>query len=320
MKRLFTLLTSFALIANASAQTIWNTGSFTFTKTVAFQQDCITPSVCLTRGSNSVIYNEVTENYLDGDGNCSWTPGNTTWAYGNIANWNTLTYQNLYTLNNCTPPSMVNQPMVLHIMPADIYLQLTFSLWAGGGTGGNFTYTRTTGPAPLPIHLTAFNVEQKNNNCVLSWTTESEVNNKGFDLERSADGKTFESIAYIPASAALNTTNSYNFTDESPYNGLNYYRLKQVDLNGDVTYSWVVKTSIKSGNINIYPNPSTNVVNIKSSNGFISWKLANNLGVIVKAGTSTDKEIYIRNLPSGMYMLTIIDNEHNVLVKRITKL
>lgn len=74
MRKLFTLL-MITSCCHANAQIIWNSGTYTFNKTAPFQQDCITSNVCLTRGPMSVIYNEVTENYLDGDGLCNWTPG-----------------------------------------------------------------------------------------------------------------------------------------------------------------------------------------------------------------------------------------------------
>lgn len=318
MKRLFTFFSGLLLITHASAQTVWSTGSYTFTKTAPFQQDCITPGVCLTRGSQSVLYNEVTENYLDGDGNCDWTPGNTTWAYGNISDWATLTYQNLYDLNGCTPPSMVNQPMVLHIMPDDIYLQLTFSLWAGSSSG-NFTYTRTT-QIPLGIKLNSFEVKQNNGNCMLDWVTASEKDNKGFYVERSHDGRNFETLGFVSATANAAAVSAYTYTDAKPYYGFNYYRLKQVDYDGQYDYSWIVNTSVTNESIKVYPNPATNVIRLESAgSGSGSWKLSNAVGTSVKTGTLSGKEINISELPPGMYILTIMEGQ-SVTVRNIVKL
>lgn len=132
---------SFATL-NANAQIIWDQGSLTFTKTTPGQSDNISGYTHLTRGSNGPLYNAVYES-SQVYGSCSYNPTNTEWAYGNISDWNTLTYQDLFCLNNRYPPSMVNRPMVVHLIQENIYLQLTFTYWQATG-GGNFTYTRTT--------------------------------------------------------------------------------------------------------------------------------------------------------------------------------
>lgn len=214
---------------------------------------------------------------------------------------------------------MVNQPIVLHIMPDNIYLQLTFTLWAGGGSGGNFTYTRTT-QSTLGIKLNTFEVKQNNGNCILDWETSSEKDNKGFYMERSNDGRNFETIAFVSANANVVSGSKYTYTDEKPYDGFNYYRLKQVDYNGDYEYSWVVNTSVKSSSVNVYPNPATDVIHLQT-NGLNagSWKLSNSIGHFLKKGSLSEKEINIKELQSGMYILTIFDGQ-NVTVKNIVKL
>lgn len=124
------------------APIIWNSGSLTFTKTAPGQQDCITANNCLTR--ITVLYNSARET-VSGNQGCTYVgPANTEWAIGNIANWNTLTYRRLYSVNNCSPPGMVGVPMVLHLISEDIYLQVTFNSWQSAGS--NFSYTRSTGP------------------------------------------------------------------------------------------------------------------------------------------------------------------------------
>ncbi|QBZ98730.1 nidogen-like domain-containing protein [Flavobacterium sangjuense] len=129
------------LTAGPSNPNIWNAGSLTFVKTVAGQTDNITANTHLTRGNSFPLYNAITEASAPA-GNCNWTPGNTEWAYGNIADWNTLSYQYLWPMIGCYPPGMVNQPMVVHLISENIYFQLTFTFWQAGG--GNYTYTRTT--------------------------------------------------------------------------------------------------------------------------------------------------------------------------------
>src|ERR1043165_2910681 len=97
---LFLFLIAVSFVSNA--QIIWNTGSFTFNKTAAGQQDCITSQTCLTRVT--VLYNSVCET-VSGNQTCAYLgPCNTEWAIGNIANWNTLTYQRLYAALPCPGP------------------------------------------------------------------------------------------------------------------------------------------------------------------------------------------------------------------------
>jgi hypothetical protein len=130
--------------------TVWNTGSFTFAKPPG-TQDCITPQTCLTR--ITVLYNSVTGT-VSGHQPCpGYTgPSNTEWAYGNISQWSTLTYNKLFNVNACSPPSMVDHPMVLHLISENIYLQVTFTSWFSADSG--FSYVRTTAAAPTQASIT----------------------------------------------------------------------------------------------------------------------------------------------------------------------
>lgn len=209
--------------------------------------------------------------------------------------------------------------MVLHIMPDDIYLQLTFTFWAGGNSGGNFTYTRTTG-TPLGIKLATFEISQHNGNCMLQWATSSEKDNRGFYIERSNDGRSFETLDFVSAKAGAQQGSAYAYTDLKPHNGINYYRLKQVDLDGRHEYSWLVNTVVKTEDINVYPNPATDVIYLKTKETKTgSWKLSNALGTTVKRGSLSFKEINISELPAGMYLLTIMDGQQ-VTTKNVIKL
>jgi hypothetical protein len=128
---------------SANAQTIWNAGSFPFSNTSGVGTDNITAQTILTRAASGPIYNSACQGAPGGAG-CSYTgPCNTQWALGTIANWSTLTYQNLYTANGCNPPGMNGQTWVCHLIAEDIYFQLTW----GPYNASNFSYTRTTGPS-----------------------------------------------------------------------------------------------------------------------------------------------------------------------------
>jgi len=123
--------------------TVWDAGSLTFTKPPS-SSDCITAQTCLSR--ITVLYNTVTgtvSGHLPCPGYLG--PTNTEWAYGHISQWNTLVYDKLYNINSCAPPTMVNQPLVLHLISENIYLQVRFNFWNSGSS--SFSYARTTAAA-----------------------------------------------------------------------------------------------------------------------------------------------------------------------------
>jgi hypothetical protein len=108
----------------------------------------------------------------------------------------------------------------------------------------------------------------------LTWTTTSEKNNNYYDVERSADGKTFEKIGQVKGSGTKTTKSSYTFLDENPLLGLNiaYYRLRQVDFDGTSTTSNVISVEQKARGkgLKVYPNPSLdNWVSIELSDNTV---------------------------------------------------
>ncbi len=122
---------------------------------------------------------------------------------------------------------------------------------------------------PVAVTLTSFKGERQGSKNILTWTTATEQNNKGFELQRSANGENFTTISLVNTKAingTSNTTLAYNHVDEKPFSGNNYYRLKQIDKDGKSTISGVVL--IKGIKVNalivssIYPNPAKNLLNI----------------------------------------------------------
>ncbi len=89
----------------------------------------------------------------------------------------------------------------------------------------------------LPIELISFNAMCKNGSVLLTWTTASETNNNYFTIERSRNGKDFESIAYVTGAGNSKRLNKYTFNDDASMSGNLYYRLKQTDYNGHFSYS-----------------------------------------------------------------------------------
>lgn len=97
---------------------------------------------------------------------------------------------------------------------------------------------------PLPVELVSFNAKYDNKQVVVRWATASEKDAANFSVERSSDGKNFSSVALVPAAGTSATRREYEATDRSMRSGLNYYRLKQTDLDGTFTYSQVIPVQV----------------------------------------------------------------------------
>ena len=87
----------------------------------------------------------------------------------------------------------------------------------------------------VPVELNSFNASLVNNNIILDWTTASELNNQGFEIEQSFDNENFNQIGFVPGFGTTTETKSYSFTVSNASAGLNYYRLKQIDFDGTET-------------------------------------------------------------------------------------
>ena len=111
----------------------------------------------------------------------------------------------------------------------------------------------------VPVELTSFIGSIVNGNVLLNWTTATETNNSGFEIQRSSDRINFNNIAFVPGFGTTTERRNYSYTDNSANSGKYYYRLKQIDYNGAFAYSDIVEVEVKTPtefalNQN-YPNP-----------------------------------------------------------------
>lgn len=140
-----------------------------------------------------------------------------------------------------------------------------------------FTFGSRSAANPLPVELLTFDAKLNGDKVDLIWTTATEVNNDYFTVERSKNLDQFIEIARVKGAGNSNTTNNYQITDNSPLEGLSYYRLKQTDFDGAFTYSQIVpvtyskvkiisdKPGLFSGVI-VYPNPGAGLFNVNFEN------------------------------------------------------
>ncbi len=163
--------------------------------------------------------------------------------------------------------------------------------------------------AILPVNLISFKAEKYDGSTLLHWETASEINNRGFTIERSSDGQRWTALEFIDGSGNSNRLNSYNYMDKSPLLSSNYYRLKQVDFDGKFDYSSIVMVEFDSKEKNIislYPNPANEKIFINNVNQeSYMVEISNQIGEIVMK-QEVNSSIDISNLQSGIYFIKIL--------------
>jgi len=176
----------------------------------------------------------------------------------------------------------------------------------------NFT---TPAGAALPVALLDFTASTDNKKVRLAWKTANESNNNRFEIERSTDGNSFIKIGEIPGRGNSSSTQEYNFTDEQPVSGKNFYRLKQVDGDGRFKYSDTRLALFDDpGKFVIYPSPvlRSGVIGIYLKNqvrGLLKIAISDMSGKIVYSETKnnpgTNFSIKV-NLAAGAYVVKLM--------------
>ncbi len=144
-----------------------------------------------------------------------------------------------------------------------ISTQYSFYVYEYNGTATAKTYLipgASTYTTTLPVKLVSFTGIKENSNAVLSWQTASELNNEGFEIERSSSGQLFNKIGFVKGSGTINKFKNYAYTDIDAFaqNEVAYYRLKQIDFDGKFNYSSVILVNDFKGvfdQISAIPNP-----------------------------------------------------------------
>lgn len=168
--------------------------------------------------------------------------------------------------------------------------------------------------APLPVELVSFDARHNNGKVLLNWVTASEKNNDYFSIERSADGDRFYEIGTISGNGNSNEDLIYKYSDDHPNIGLNYYRLKQVDFDGMISFSDIKVIQLKSNenSFNIQNTLASNRLKItlqSEHNAKIPVTIFNLQGqpIIQKYLSNGDKELIldISYLPIGFYLINL---------------
>ena len=164
--------------------------------------------------------------------------------------------------------------------------------------------------APLPVTLLYFKGKAINGQALLNWATTKEINNHHFDVERSSNGIEFQIFKQVAGAGNSSIPAMYSVTDPGPY-PTTYYRLKQVDINGNYRYSTIVQVQFSLIlAYGLYPNPTkghlylslngdpkTVEVTVMDMNGRIVLRKIPN--------PTTRMQIDVNHLPNGSYFISV---------------
>jgi hypothetical protein len=194
---------------------------------------------------------------------------------------------------------------------------INFSINADTASANAFRFRIIFSTIGQPLTFSSLKAFQQNNNVDINWKTENEYNIKQYTLEKSTDGINFFKTFEIKANNTK--VNNYDWVDNNPLTGENYYRIQVSKIDGKIEYSHVVKVVILKGFsfIKAYPNPvQGNNFNLQISNepaGLYELRLFNQLGYLImqksikhNGGNSTQLIQPSQIIPKGVYQLEII--------------
>ena len=257
--------------------------------------------------------------------------------YGNMSAWSWL-----YSSSGTCPSITLTQIADLTLCSATLYApaqypvppnasriyatptlsaNATYYILADGADGsyGNIGFTVQS---PLDIKLGDISALNVGNSNRVDWSTLSEEITDKFELQRSVDGKSFETITSI---GAKGYANRYSYVDNTPFTGINYYRLMMRDASGKTEYSKVVNATVqgKGFSVQAYPNPVSDELTIKvngNQSGNAELLLTDMTGKVIKrmGMNGAIQTVNMNGLASGIYLIKYVDDEQSQTL-RITK-
>jgi cytochrome c peroxidase len=172
----------------------------------------------------------------------------------------------------------------------------------------------------LPVKMIYFDAYQEDENVYLEWETLSEVNNDGFDVLYSQDAQEWSVLDFIHGQ---NEASDYEYIHYDPSLGTNYDRLKQIDFDGRFTFSDIksVNIDVTKEAIKVYPNPTSDYVNIDASQEYELAYLYNVNGQLIKQiSINGSARIDLTTLERGAYFIKLSGSNNESEVSRIVKL
>ena len=170
------------------------------------------------------------------------------------------------------------------------------------------------------MSLLQFDAIKKGNTVLVDWSTVSELSNDHFDIERSTDGVNFTKIGTVAGAGNSSVIQNYSFTDFAPVAGMNYYRLKQVDINAVYAYSNTISVDMQaSATVRIAPNPFNESFSVNFEvPGRKNISILDISGTELSSFTTESNTIEIGNsLKAGLYLLKVVTSDDTQTFKII---
>jgi len=199
-----------------------------------------------------------------------------------------------------------------------------FTIFAGsyedGPVGEDHLYSRLNFCESLPVTFTDFESSTKGRRVQLDWNLATEINNDYFEIQHAADANSaFKTIGQVDGSGTTSAPTSYTFYHDTPAKGNNYYRIKQVDFDGIVWYSWVIIEEYEGADgstIEVYPNPNKGEFMlglptiVADTEAFIQIMDATGKTIMEETTTLqsglTSYAINMKGLPEGYYYASLV--------------
>lgn len=197
--------------------------------------------------------------------------------------------------------------------------------WSRNGITFGMSFNGTASPSCtlLPVEFLTFDGRAVDKHVDLDWATGAEMNSSHFIVERSADGINFEAIGRVNAAGMSMTRTDYKFSDMAPLDGVNYYRIQQIDNVGVSTSSRTVNVLFQSGtSLFVFPNPATETLQAslsKAIKGTVRWRILDMSGRQVGEGSLSNSEgitqftVPVVRLESGSYALEVLEGKGAVV-------
>ncbi len=160
----------------------------------------------------------------------------------------------------------------------------------------------------LPVELLNFTVRKQKETLVLFWQTTSEFNSDYFNIEHSRNGKDFFTLERIQAQGTTSVAHDYSYQHLKPVNGINYYRLKQVDFDGKSIYSNIVSAAHRNEEFSFYPNPASQSIHFNQPVALVV--IYDFLGREILRKENVNTTIDLSKMESGIYQVDVNQGEY----------
>ncbi|MFZ9848295.1 MAG: T9SS type A sorting domain-containing protein [Flavobacteriales bacterium] len=230
--------------------------------------------------------------------------------------WNNLSVDisALFSSNSLTPSSTS-------------VIRFTFILRGSGNTtspktGNQMIYLdnmKVNNTSTLPVQLTSFSGEKEGDFNLLQWSTSSEIENDYFELQKSYDGITYFTVYIVSGQGSTNSFTNYHFYDTEITNSTVYYKLKQVDFNGDYCYFNIISIAKEESEIKVFLKDKETIV--IEGQGLQQMEIYNECGQLLQRNNllekeSTQQQTLSSQLNSAIYFIRVKDH-NNWLSKKI---